>query len=99
MPRKVIIVAVALVAIGWANGAKAITAEVAKACERLVKKNFPPRSAGNPAAGSDKGSFALQRQYFQTCVANGGKVDDEGAQPSATTGAPTVPNSAQKPSE
>lgn len=55
--------------------ASAITAEVARACDALVAKNFPPRVVGNPAAGSAKGSPREQQAFFQKCVANGGKMD------------------------
>ncbi|WP_454650451.1 hypothetical protein [Bradyrhizobium liaoningense] len=56
--------------------ASAITAEVARACDAAVAKAFPPRQIGNPAAGSAKGTGKDQRDYFQKCVANNGKVDD-----------------------
>ena len=58
------------------EAAPAITAEVARACDAAVAKAFPPRQVGNPAAGSAKGSGKDQREYFQKCVANNGKVDD-----------------------
>ncbi|WP_311972671.1 hypothetical protein [Bradyrhizobium agreste] len=56
--------------------ASAITVEVARACDAAVAKAFPPRQIGNPAAGSTKGTAKDQREYFQKCVANNGKVDD-----------------------
>lgn len=56
--------------------ASAITAEVAKKCNALIAKEFPPREPGNPAAGSTKGSGRDQRAYFSKCVSNGGKMDD-----------------------
>jgi len=56
--------------------ASAITAEVARACDAAVAKAFPPRQIGNPAAGSAKGTAKDQRDYFQKCVSNNGKVDD-----------------------
>jgi hypothetical protein len=55
--------------------AQAITVEVAKKCNVLLAKQFPPRQAGNPAAGSSKGSAKDQRDYFKKCVDNGGNVD------------------------
>jgi len=55
--------------------ASAITVEVAKKCDALTAKAFPPREPGNPAAGSAKGSGAAQQAYYKKCVANGGKVD------------------------
>jgi hypothetical protein len=56
--------------------ASAITAEVARKCNALTAKQFPPREPGNPAAGSAKGSGRDQHAYFNKCVANGGKMDD-----------------------
>jgi hypothetical protein len=68
---------VALVCIAIAPSASAITAEVAKKCNALTAKAFPPRVVGNPAAGSAKGSGQDERAYFNKCVANGGNVDDQ----------------------
>jgi hypothetical protein len=62
-----------------ATRVSAVTAEVAKKCEVLTAKAFPPRVVGNPAAGSAKGSAQDQRAYFKKCVDNGGKVDDGGS--------------------
>ena len=58
------------------NFALAITAEVARKCNALTAKQFPPREPGNPAAGSAKGSGRDQYTYFNKCVANGGKIDE-----------------------
>ena len=58
------------------TGANAITAEVAKKCNLLVQKQFPPRQAGNPAAGSAKGSSQDEREFFKKCVDNGGNMDN-----------------------
>jgi hypothetical protein len=78
--RKLVCAALLLIAVGpMTTGASAITVEVAKACNVLTDKAFPPRQAGNPAAGSAKGTAQDQRAYFNKCVANGGKVDDSGA--------------------
>jgi hypothetical protein len=70
---------VALIAIvmGSTNGASAITVEVAKKCEALTAKAFPPRVPGNPAAGSAKGNGLAQRDYFNKCLANSGNTDDQ----------------------
>ena len=57
--------------------ASAITAELARKCGALTAKQFPPRQPGNPAAGSAKGSGIDQRVYYDKCVANRGKMDDE----------------------
>ncbi|MHC2467840.1 hypothetical protein [Bradyrhizobium embrapense] len=54
----------------------AITVEVARKCNALVAKNFPPRQPGNPAAGSAKGNGQAERDYFKKCVDNGGNADD-----------------------
>lgn len=62
--------------------ASAITAEVARACDAAVAKAFPPRQIGNPAAGSAKGTAKDQRDYFQKCVSNNGKVDNAPAEAS-----------------
>ena len=59
--------------------AAAITAEVAKKCNALTARQFPPREPGNPAAGSAKGSGRARQDYFNKCVANGGNVDDNAA--------------------
>ena len=57
------------------TNALAITAEVAKKCNVLLGRQFPPREPGNPAAGSSKGSAEAQRDYFKKCVENGGNMD------------------------
>jgi hypothetical protein len=58
------------------SGASAVTAELARKCSALMAKAYPPRQAGNPAAGSAKGNGTEARAYYQKCVANNGKVDD-----------------------
>jgi len=76
---KFVVVLIALIcfALGASSDrASAVTAEVAKKCQALTAKAFPPREPGNPAAGSAKGTGPAQREYFSKCVANGGKVDD-----------------------
>jgi len=56
--------------------ASAIEVAVAKKCNDLLAKKFPPAVAGNPAAGSKAGDAKAQRAYFNTCVANNGKMDE-----------------------
>jgi hypothetical protein len=56
--------------------AKAISVEVAKKCNALLAKQFPPRTPGNPAAGSAKGNGQDERGFFKKCVDNDGKLDD-----------------------
>jgi hypothetical protein len=58
------------------NDSLAVTVEVARKCQALTSKAFPPREPGNPAAGSVKGSGLEEQSYFKRCVANGGRVDD-----------------------
>jgi hypothetical protein len=78
MIRPKLISAALLFAAGsMTNGASAITVELAKKCEALTIKAFPPRVIGNPAAGSAKGSGKDAQAYFNKCVKNGGKVDDD----------------------
>ncbi|WP_246787749.1 hypothetical protein [Bradyrhizobium sp. CCBAU 53421] len=57
--------------------AHAIDVQVARACDALVARAFPPRQPGNPASGSARGGAKDQRDYFNKCVANGGKMDDD----------------------
>jgi hypothetical protein len=75
---------IALVCIGVVatidNASVAPTAEVAKKCAALTAKAFPPRVAGNPAAGSPNGTGQSEQNYFSKCVANGGNVDESGSQ-------------------
>jgi hypothetical protein len=56
------------------NSAAAVSVEIAKKCNDLTAKAFPPREVGNPAAGSAKGTGRAERAYYRKCVANGGKV-------------------------
>jgi hypothetical protein len=58
------------------NRATAVTVEVARKCKVLTDTAYPPREPGNPAAGSAKGTGRVAQEYFNKCVANGGKVDD-----------------------
>jgi hypothetical protein len=65
-----------------ANGASAVTAEVAKKCDALTANAYPPAVPGNPAAGSTKGTATAERKYFRDCVAHGGNMS---AKPEPTT--------------
>ena len=78
LPRKLTegAVAILLTTILIPTDAMAITVEVAKKCNLLVAKQFPPREPGNPAAGSAKGNGQAGRDYFKKCVDNGGNMDD-----------------------
>jgi hypothetical protein len=55
--------------------AAAVTVEVARSCKALTDKAYPPREPGNPAAGSLNGGGRVAQDYFNKCVANGGKMD------------------------
>jgi hypothetical protein len=73
-----VLVALVCIGVGCMTGsASAITAQLAKKCQALTAKAFPPRVPGNPAAGSAKGTGQSQRDYFNKCVANGGNMDDD----------------------
>lgn len=69
--------ALALFLVVNSSPAFAITVEVAKKCEILLNRAFPPRVPGNPAAGSAKGSGRDAQAYFKRCVASGGKPPNE----------------------
>jgi hypothetical protein len=55
-------------------GASAETVEVARKCDALTAKAYPPRVIGNPAAGSAYGTGPSEHDYYQKCVANGGNM-------------------------
>ncbi|MBU6461114.1 MAG: hypothetical protein KGL35_28865 [Bradyrhizobium sp.] len=59
------------------DSASAVSVEVARKCEEMSGKAFPPREVGNPAAGLAKGTAQSKRDYFNKCLANGGKMDDD----------------------
>ncbi|MGA8614821.1 MAG: hypothetical protein WB760_24740 [Xanthobacteraceae bacterium] len=68
------------------SGASAVTVELAKKCSGLMAKAYPPRQPGNPAAGSAKGNGAAARTYYQKCLANNGKMDDDASSQGNGTG-------------
>ena len=77
LKRWTVLIALVCITIGPMTGsASAITAEVAKKCNVLAAKAFPPRVPGNPAAGSTKGNGQSERDYFNKCITNGGNMDD-----------------------
>jgi hypothetical protein len=59
------------------DGASAVSVDVARKCNALTAKAFPPRVPGNPAAGRSNGSGTSISAYFQKCVTNGGSVQSE----------------------
>lgn len=74
--QAVLIALVCICVVPMADSALAISVEVAKKCNELTAKAFPPRAIGNPASGSAKGSGKEERAYYRKCVANGGRVDE-----------------------
>ena len=74
------ILAIAIVAAasmgGAATPAAAITADLAKKCQALMIKAYPP-----VLAGSKHGTAKEERQYYQTCLAKGGQMDSDSAPP------------------
>ena len=66
----------ALACVTVAPSASAVPVEVAKKCDALTAKAYPPRVVGNPAAGRTKGTAQSERDYFNKCLANGGNMDD-----------------------
>ena len=72
------LVGLVCIAVACMNGeTSAVTAEVAKKCAALADKAYPPRLPGNPAAGLAEGTAQSKRDYFNKCVATGGKMDDD----------------------
>jgi hypothetical protein len=73
--KAVLIGLVCMAVTPMTDSASAISVELAKKCNALTAKAFPPRVIGNPAAGSAKGTGQDQRDYYKKCVANEGKMD------------------------
>jgi hypothetical protein len=57
------------------RNASAVTAEVAKKCQVLLAKAFPPRVPGNPAAGLMHGTPRDASEYFRKCLENNGNME------------------------
>jgi hypothetical protein len=73
----IVVASVGFVFGAMTNGASAETVDVAKKCAALVQQAYPPREAGNPAAGSTKGTGQAEQDYYKKCVANGGNVSND----------------------
>jgi hypothetical protein len=56
-------------------GASAETVEVARKCDALTAKAYPPRVIGNPAAGSASGTGLSEHNYYKKCVAKEGNMN------------------------
>jgi hypothetical protein len=72
---------------GMTTSASAVTVDLARKCSALMAKTYPPREPGNPAAGSANGNGAAAQTYYQKCLANNGKVDDNGGAQGNSQGA------------
>jgi hypothetical protein len=57
-----------------ATSATAIPAELARKCSTLANRAHPLRVSHNPGSGRKNGSAQAVRDYFNRCVANGGKT-------------------------
>ena len=74
---KAVLVGLVCIAVApMTDSAFAVSATIAKKCEALTAKAFPPREIGNPAAGSAKGTGKEEQAYFRKCVANKGKMPE-----------------------
>jgi hypothetical protein len=50
----------------------AISADLAKKCRAMAIKAHPNQTPGSKASGAEK----AEREYFQICVAKGGKMEN-----------------------
>lgn len=57
------------------NPSSVISADLAKKCRAMAVKAHPSPIAGSKASGAE----LAERDYLQTCVAKGGKMDDNSA--------------------
>lgn len=62
------------------SGSSALTVDVARKCQTLIAKAYPPLVPGNPAAGRKNGTAQVVRAYFNKCVANGGNIEEQAPQ-------------------
>ena len=70
---SVILVSVCITVAPMTN-AFAGRAEVARRCNALTAKAYPPLVPGNPAAGRAGGNGHSVRKFFNRCIANGGHM-------------------------
>ena len=76
------ITAVVGIAVASMTGsASAISVEIAKKCDALAAKEFPPRVPGSPAAGSTKGDGKAQRAFYNKCVEDESKKEQDAGKP------------------
>jgi hypothetical protein len=72
---------ICLADLGLATGATAIPPELARKCSALANRAYPLRASHNPASGRKHGSAQAVRDYFNRCVANGGRMGGHGSKP------------------
>jgi hypothetical protein len=72
---------ICLADLGVATSATAIPAELARKCSALANRAYPLSASHNPASGRKHGSSQAVRNYFNRCVANGGKMKGHGSKP------------------
>jgi hypothetical protein len=56
-----------------------LSVDLARKCDALTAKAFPPVEPGNPAAGTAKGSGLDEQNYFKKCMASHGRTDSSTA--------------------
>jgi hypothetical protein len=66
------------------NPAAAPSAELAIKCRDMMIKAYPPVRPGSPHGNAQK-----EREYFRTCIARNGKMDES---PASTVGRGTEPS-------
>lgn len=62
----------ALFAVVTLSPASAVSVDVAKKCRELMVKAYPP-----VRAGTSKGNTKEQQEYFRTCIARGGNMEQK----------------------
>ena len=66
---------ICLADLGVATSATAIPAWLARKCSARANQAYPLSASHNPASGREHGSSQAVRNYFNRCVANGGKME------------------------
>jgi hypothetical protein len=76
-----VLTALGIVLVAWltiSHPTSAVTVELAKKCRALMVEAYPPK-----LAGSIQGNAKEERDYFRTCLARNGKMDNP---PDSTVG-------------
>jgi hypothetical protein len=84
VPRILVALSVAVLLLSdQPRPAHGIAADLANKCRELMVKAYP-----SAPAGSKHGTAQVERQYYQTCLTNGGHMgDQQGDHPSGDGGA------------